>query len=497
MNSLQSAPTIIFVAFVLGLSLVFGSRWGGKNPTLVDYFMMNKELRSKQLGAAFVAADMSVATVVLALGLVGYRYGFWAAAWITICWILGIFLFLRFIRTPALLKHVQYGQTLHEVIGTYYDSPGARSWVRATASMVTVIVFLLTVGLEFFAGFVVFTKLPGAPSPIICAVALAVVVIVYTVRGGFRGTTRINIFRLSLVVTGFLILAFLGYRFETLNLHAQAKAVFGFSAINIGWLVAVAITLLPAQLAAMDMWQRCSAANGDYSIIRRGLLRSMPFYLIWLAPPYIGALARVIGVHADNLNFIVLDTIRQIQPSHSDWWLFILQPLLYGGLVATIGCTTDTLLNATTFTFMSDVYPAIRNVDPADLEHSKRNELVSRAKLCTALLGLGALVVVFLGLFIATIYDIVAALFSIQILLFWPVLYIVVGHRRDLTKHSRMATLGLLLGVISAFAVLIVAIITHDRDIMDAAPIAATFVSGLAFTCLFFAAPKRGQAAKA
>ena len=493
-------PTLVFVVVVLLFSVIAGTLWGSDR-SLVDYFVMRKELRARQLGAAFVAADMSVATVMLALGLVGYVFGFWAAVWITVCWVVGIWYFVHCISKPILHEHIKRGHTLHELIGSHYD-PDSKSYVRIVASFVTIIVFLFTIGIEFFAGYVVFDRLPGLrsipfmPSPLVISVTIAFIVIIYTVRGGFRGAMRINIFRLVLVLFSFIIMLGLAIHFQRnhfLGSTSATSAIVGLAAfwrLDPIWLCATALTLIPAQLAAMDMWQRCAAAGGDLIKIRRGLYRSMPLYLVWLAPPYVGALAKVAGITDPNQNYIVLAAIEQMRPLGSGLWIWFLQPLLYGGLVATISCTTDTLLNAVAFTFMYDIYPALRRVDPDSLGPKQQRDLVSASKLWTAIAGLSAILVIFMGLFIATVYDLVAALFAVQILLFWPVFFVMIGHgKRDLSRQPRYALLGLVGGFLAAMLVLIFAIIMGDRTIMSAAPLGASFVAFICFGLLYLRSP--------
>jgi hypothetical protein len=216
----------------------------------------------------------------------------------------------------------------------------------------------------------------------------------------------------------------------------------------------------------------------------------MPLYLVWLAPPYVGALAKLAGITDPNQNYIVLAAIEHMRPFGSGLWIWCLQPLLYGGLVATISCTTDTLLNAVAFTFMYDVYPALRRVDPDSLSLEEQRALVSASKLWTTLAGLMAILVIFMGLFIATVYDLVAALFAVQILLFWPVFFVMIGHgKRDLSRRPRYALLGLVGGFLAAVLVLIFAIIIGDRTIMSAAPIGASIVAFLGFGLLYLRAP--------
>ena len=483
--------TLLAVATVLWLSSRYGRKWGSGNTNLSNYFYMNRELRAKSLGATFVAADMSVATVVLALAVVGYVYGFMAAVWITICWLVGIISFILCIKNSYFLDHIKKGHTLHEIIGSCYDANTNRSLVRLSASFVTIVAFFMTVGIEFFAGFVIFMKLPGAPAPFVSAIIIALIVITYTVAAGYRGTTRLNVWRLALIIFSLLALGAIGLHYQIHHLPGTWHIILHAFNWDPVWMIAIAITFVPAQIAAMDMWQRSAATGGDFKKIRSGLLYSLPVYLVWLVPPYLGALGRLMGTRDATLNYIVLDVIQTIVQPLGYWWSYLFQPLVYAGLVAIIGCTADTLLNAMTYTFIYDVYPAVRNINPDDLSAETQKELVTVSKMWTALLGIGSLSIVIVGLVWASIYDLVAALFSIQILLFWPIFIAWIGRKKDLSGQSALAAWGLIGGMASAFVVLIIAICLNNRTVMSFAPLAATACAGICFIVLFVRAPRK------
>jgi Na+/proline symporter len=452
---------------------------------------MNRELRAKSLGATFVAADMSVATVVLALAVVGYVYGFLGAVWITICWLVGIILFIFCIRNSDFLAHIKQGHTLHEIIGSCFDANTPRSLVRLSASLVTIVAFFMTVGIEFFAGFVVFMKLPGAPAPFVSAIVIALIVIMYTVAAGFRGTTKLNVWRLTLIVLALVALGVIGLHYQIHHLPGTWHLILRAFNWDPVWMIAIAITFLPAQIAAMDMWQRSAATGGDFKKIRSGLLYSLPIYLVWLVPPYLGSLGRLIGTRDTTQNYIVLDVIHTIVQPLGPWWSYMFQPLVYAGLVAIIGCTADTLLNAMTYTFIYDVYPAVRRINPEDLDPETQKNLVAVSKIWTALLGIGSLVIVIIGIVWASIYDLVAALFSVQILLFWPIFIASIGKEKDLGGQSKLAAAGLLGGMASALVILLIAVCVNDRTIMDFAPLAATAIAGACFILLYARAPRK------
>src|SRR5256714_1548358 len=489
----EALPTLLFVAIVLGYSLWQGFRHESSTVGLNSFFLMNKSLHAKALGTSFVASNISVATVVLALGVVGYNFGFWGAVWITICWISGILLFAYLIGKEPVREYLRVGHTLHEFIGEHYDQPGRLPIVRLAASALTVIVFWGTIGIEFFAGFLVFTKLGGGPSPMLIALVIAAVIILYTIKGGYRAATIADWPRLILVCIGFLILGVIAFRIQQTSTPG-AEPLFSLSSLSRippVWAFASIITLVPVQLSGMDMWQRCVAAEGNISAIRRGLFLSLPLNLLWLVPAYVGALAKSLNYTPAHVNYVVLEILDQIKPFIGQWWEWIVQPLLYGSLVATMASTIDTLLMSLIFTFMYDMYGTFKRIDYSTLSETEEADLVVRSKFWTGMLGLSSLFIVFVGLFMATLYDLIVTSFALQIILFCPVLFVILTPKRDLTKRRILAFIGLAAGFFAAIGTIILYLtMIGDPRVLSAAPIAAFAATLIFYLILVLLSPK-------
>lgn len=226
--------------------------------------------------------------------------------------------------------------------------------------------------------------------------------------------------------------------------------------------------------------------------IRRGLFMSLPLNLLWLVPAYVGALAKSLGLSPTNVNYVVLDVLEQIKPFVGQWWGWAVQPLVYGSLVATMASTCDTLLMSLIFTFMYDMYGSVKRIDYGNLSPDENATLVLRSKYWTGILGLSSLFVVFVGLFLATLYDLIVTLFAVQIVLFWPVIFVLLFPGRDLTKRRSLAFAGLGAGFCSAIAAIILFLgVTHDSRVLNSAPIAAFFVTFIVFVIVALLAPKR------
>jgi Na+/proline symporter len=279
-------------------------------------------------------------------------------------------------------NYLRVGHTLHEFIGEYYDRPGGRPIVRLTAAFLTLLVYWAALGIEFFAGVIVFTKLAGQPSPILIALIIASIIIIYTVRGGYSAATLTDKPRLYLVIIGFTLLG-------ALSVWAQVKNPNPLPNIFVDWASAVFFTLVPFHLSALDMWQRGVAAGGDVPSIQRGLIRSLPICILWLVPAYVGSLAASLGAHPTNVNYVVLNVFDYTAPHVNVWfWEYIFQPLIYGSLVATLASTGDSLLITMIFTFTYDIYGSFKKIDFATITPAQKRNLLSRSQYWTGVLGL-------------------------------------------------------------------------------------------------------------
>jgi Na+/proline symporter len=497
-------PTLAFVFLVLAYSLWQGFRLRKVYPGLEGFFVMNKQLHAKELGTSFAASNISVATVVLSLGVVGYTYGFLAGVWVTLCWIFGTLLFSFLIAKPRMQSYLKIGHTLHEFIGEYYDVPGRRPYVRLTAAFLTVLVYWGALGIEFFAAVILFTKLAASPSPILIALITAIVIIVYTIHGGYSAATVADYGRLILVFVGFVVLGGLALGKQMTAIPGSLFRISGsLSRFDLAWAIAVFISLVPFHLSAMDMWQRGVAAGGNVSAIRRGLIKSLPICILWLIPAYVGSLVHTLGAtpssvnpSSANVNYVVLNIFDYVAPLVRPWlWEWVLQPIVYGSLVATLASTGDSLLISMIFTFMYDIYGSFRKINFATMSKDQERTFLSRGKYWAGALGLSSVFIVFVGLSAASLYDLIISSFSIQIILFWPVIFALWFPNKDFTRTRFLAFSGLVGGLI--VAILMIGMYLTGKApilILNLSPIAAFVVTLIPYLFALYLAPKKQEA---
>jgi sodium/pantothenate symporter len=486
-----SAAALISMAVVLSYSFYRGWRWRNSNASLDAYFIMSKGLHASSLGTSFVATNVSVSTVLLALATVGYQYGLLGGLWLTLCWILGALLFVFLIQRSTIRQYLQTGHTLHEFIGLQYDRQGSPPYVRLAASAITLFIFWASVGVEFLAGVIVFSHFSLGVSPMMLALVIAVTVVAYTVIGGYRAATLLDYPQLILIVVGFVTLLGLTLWWDSANTATPSKMPPGVAGSpDAVWLIAIFVLMVPFQVSAMDMWQRSVAAAGDTSAIRRGVIGSLPIYAIWLVPVYLGTVARRAALPATNDVALVLFS-RTLSAIPWDWIIPIVVAVVFGCLVATMASTGDTLLMSVTFTFMYDIYSWIKGIDCTAAEANREGRYLSLAKYYTGLFGLTSLLIVFVGLFLASMYELVATLFSVQIILFWPVIVAAYARRRRLNTAPVLAATGLVAGVIVAlgFAATYMFFV-KDALVLNSAPIAAFVVTGAIYIVLWLRGPK-------
>jgi Na+/proline symporter len=154
--------------------------------------------------------------------------------------------------------------------------------------------------------------------------------------------------------------------------------------------------------------------------------------------------------------------------------------------------TGDTILMSMIFTFMYDIYGYFKKIDYTKVTGKEEQYLVSRAKYFTEILGLSALLVIFIGRSVATLYDLIVASFSIQIVLFWPIL-LALFSKKDLRSRPRLAATGIGAGVLAAVIMIVLYLIPgwSNPNYLNSAPLAAFVATLIFYSILWFKAPKQ------
>ena len=208
---------------------------------------------------------------------------------------------------PRIADYFKTGQTLHEFLGTRYHSRG----LRILASLVTIVVFTGTVGLELFGGVFLFQKLGILPilDPVTLAFTIALALVIYAVMGGFKVAVRTDLAQVGLIACALIIIMAAGYKFSmgqnislTQFIGSEWMTPNTFVSDPI-WIIAMLFMFFPFQLCVMDMWQRCAAVEGKVDYVRRmikfDIIGFIPAFSI---PILIGILVKTAGLNLSDTN---------------------------------------------------------------------------------------------------------------------------------------------------------------------------------------------------
>jgi len=155
---------------------------------------------------------------------------------------------------------------------------------------------------------------------------------------------------------------------------------------------------------------------------------------------------------------------------------------LCAGFLAALVSTADTLLINTAYTFMYDVLAPLRGIDLSSLPESQKDHTIAIFRFWVFVFGLLAVPLIFSGL---TLYQLVFAVFSSQIVLFVPILYGLLNPDGAAVR-GKGASVSVVAGFVLAVVSVIAGVASGVSELVDGAPLVAFAVS----IVLFFAVPK-------
>lgn len=294
-----------------------------------DFIIAKKSVDSTHFVGTFVATNVSVAGMLVGVSAAAYQFGL-HAMWGLIGWIGGTVLFLFVARRYRVFFDEK--TTLFQFIGDGYKSRAC----HMISAMIMIMLFWGSVAVGLLAVkriFELFT--PGATWIAVLAMLLAVS---YTALGGYRGVLATDVFQLSVLGVGLVLISL--FLVTSGGVPFVVHAAIHGPKINVSpILLAVSFLLLflPFQLLAPDMWLR-TAASRQFRYAEKGMLFSLPVYfLLFVLTISIGLWA-----YGTNPNLITGDNafgflLKQLVP------VGVLGLVLGGVLVAALS-TADTCL---------------------------------------------------------------------------------------------------------------------------------------------------------
>lgn len=468
------AAILAAVVLIIAIFISIAKKVSKEVTTPSDYFLAGGGLNQIELDATYLGTNVTLTSILIALAENSYQNGF-ATFWIIIAWILGMGLFYWIY--PRFSSFFDDGETMHEFLGRQYNSQG----LRMVASIITVIVFAGTIGLELYGIVFLLNSFNILPTiwPEILGLTLAIVLVTYTVLGGFKvvvSTDKLQLVLIGSAVVG-LIYATVTYT-QTLSrpLSFTNFGELGGFGSDPAFIIAMLVLFVPFQLSVMDMWQRCAAVGGQVKHVQKMILTdSIGFIVVYSIPIVIGIMT-AIGTPGlqDPKQALLIPIIN------SDSALLL--GIIFVGLLAAVFSTADTLLVCASHSFVRDVISPIRGIDFDNLSSEERSDALYTVRVWTIVIGISA-VGVLLAFNLFSLFDLIIAVFSAQIVFIIPLLIGILNP--EWASGKKYSAIGcLIVGFVTPIFTVIWGKFIGNSELVQGAPILGLLSGLLVFVLL-------------
>lgn len=461
---------IIIIPMVLSLGIGFWVFFKRINRPS-DFFWYPEGMSSKKLRDSLTASNISVGSAIFAFLSFGYSYKL--AAFISpLTWLLGFFILYKiFPRIDNSEK-----RTLHGFLAYRYDS----RLIGYFASLLSIIGFLGTYGIEILVGIKIANVLfPNVPS-IYIIVGLSLVVCTYTALGGFKAVIDTEWIQLLFSYAGIAAVFVYALRYafshngNVLSLEVLASDYWGFSNLSVLFVLSLIVVNVPWQLIDMSVWQRVCSMR-DQKDIKKGLSQSIfSIGISWCVLISLGVL----------LNYFPDFT----PPSNNDYgslllsylqepWVFA---LFAAGCFAALMSTADTLLIASTQTFVFDIlYPShsLKTIEDAN-DPEKMKGLLRYGRKMVYLFGLVSPLFIYLvSIVIPGVLDLFFLVYSAQIILLIPICVAI--FRKDCVRMRKYTIFSLSAGFLASVCMMMWMLFHPAEYVYLSAPLVSMLVSAI------------------
>lgn len=439
--------------------------------TVEDYFLAARKLKTRRFMGAYIGTNVTFTAVFLYLTAEGVKSGNipFAAA---IFWLVGIALFWsQYHRIEAFCKS---GHTLHEYLGQAFASTEVRRW----ASIITAIVFVAGVGLEFYGFAWLLEQLSDGQVPwLAIGLVLLLIMVLYTMIGGFPATVATDLLQVLLIIAGvgFLVrYAMLPHwtpeiQTRVLDLsHLTSDPVL---------LLAYMLIFVPFQFSVMDGWQRNVAAGGSGEVVRRATVGGgLAVAAVFAVPVTLGVMMAVEPTVAEDPLRALVTAVLRVPDG-------IPRAIVIGAFMSSLFSTADTLLLNAAYSVTYDLRLAKRTEgDLRDIDAGP--EMLTALRAWVGVLGLAS-ASVFAILFFVPLSAFILGVLSAQSLLGILVLYHFVAGS-SAKRRARGAKAAIITGFVASVALVAGGLLVGDQRLVDGAPVAAVVLAII----LFFVFPR-------
>lgn len=465
---------IVILSSIILSSIIFlgiGFSTSSNNKSLADFIPItlgrSHVRNSTEFSSSTVATTVSLATIVISYFQLADYFGLWLL-WTVLTTAIGMFWLSK--TSPRILKKLSvydHRPSLHEYLGIEYSSV----IVKVVGAICSGVGFLLIFATELLVGsrFLAY-MIPSIPEWI-TVIALSLVSVIYTFLGGYRAVIKTDHIMMNsiwaLIIAFFVFIIYGLFQADLGQLSNIPLPSYDFSNRDgLFWfLVGIAIMNIPTHLSNMSIWQRIGA-SADQDVVNDGFKKSTwKISMAWGFLAIVSVLGLAFVSPTDKTQYLYEFLTVFSGSTVGLILLFIIAVGLYAAMLS----TASTLLIATVHTFYEDVIANFKHQDVADRITSKSEFRTARITIIVATLIAVGLVegLKYIGF---SISDLVFAIYGGALALFPPILLSLYLPRESLTKYSRYASIGVVLGFAVGWGSAIIGKIIGDDNMIFLSP---------------------------
>jgi len=372
MDSVLIASFLVYSLAIVGFGL-WSTRMRKKTDD--DFVLANRELGP---WASSLSASASSESGWVMLGLVGEAYAFGLSAIWIVPGIAAGYLFNWFILAKRLRRHTSEtgAATLTQFISSRFGTDSLA--LKLVPVAVITLAMLGYVAAQMNAAGKAFNAVFELPYEW-GVVAGAIIILAYTITGGFRAICWTDIIQASFMVIALIFMPIITFvklgSFEAVgNALAEADpALLTWASGNVGWAgLGVVIGLLGIGLGypgQPHVLSRFMAAKNDKTVKRAGMIS-----MVWFILVYTGAIA--FGLFARAYFGDLTDPEQALPIAVGEFLPAVLGGFVIAAIVSAICSTADSQLIVVSSTISRDVLPMIRSKAATFLQTQRADRIV-------------------------------------------------------------------------------------------------------------------------
>lgn len=439
-----------------------------------DFFLMSKNLKSRNIFSSTFAQGMSFATVFIAFLQLANEYK-GALIWAAVTYAAGWFFFSFFNKKISSISLDKDTGTIHSYLGDRYGNV----WLTRIASIATSIGFVGILSTELIVGSEIFSKIGLGDDETMYYYALfflAACVIAYSSIGGFRAVIKTDSLQAGGIFVSILILIVFAVIIVQKNgaiLEEAINDTFDFKPITIRLLLNLLLinTLFP--IVDMSAWQRIIASENAKTGKKATIAAAFVFLTTWLIIIVVSIIfSKVFNTTSSDGG--IIEILKYINSVFNNYPVVFssLSFLLFAGFISAMLSTSDSFLISTSHTISMDISKS-RGIKWLTIIGKARLQII-----VSGIVGVGLSLLLYkLGF---KIVDLVFAVYGSTLSLF-PVTLFALLYKKDLKHLKKWSVVSVFFGLLFSWINSFLAIMIVDSFFFDTqnSPIIAIIIAAL------------------